>query len=238
MPGRRSRLVFPCKYILSKHLRVAESLCDHGATALIDHIMLCKDNMSGMQSSDRSDGRSLRQVPLSGSPKMTLRIPLIPKKDRRTTMNATRPPLTSRLMRYLRGTILCLPGLIVGAALVGAQESRMPVPSTQPMVPDPRKSDQENQYLLRQGTDLVDQVGEFRLAGDRVVFFMDGGKRRLIGLENLTLERITQTLIKNPERLQWRVTGTITEYQGNNFLFITHAILKSRVETGGILPLP
>ena len=138
---------------------------------------------------------------------------------------------------FPRRAIVCLVCLILGGAWVGAQESAMTGPTTQPMVPDPRKSDQDGQYLLRQGTELVDQVGEFRLAGDRVVFFMEGGKRRLISLENLALERIAQVLIDNPERLQWRVTGTITEYQGNNFLFITRAILKSRVETEDALSL-
>ena len=82
---------------------------------------------------------------------------------------------------------------------------------------------------VREGTELVDQVGRFEIVGDRIVFVTDGGGVRLVGLENLGLERIARTLANDPGPLQWKVTGIVTEYRGTNFVLIHRAILK----TGG-----
>ena len=82
---------------------------------------------------------------------------------------------------------------------------------------------------LREGTDLVDQPGFFRMTGDRITFYADIGSGRFMSLENLNLERITRIITDNPQQLEWEVTGTITEYQGTNYLLIRRAVLRSRL---------
>ena len=83
---------------------------------------------------------------------------------------------------------------------------------------------------VREGTELVDQVGRFEIVGDRIVFVTDRGTVRLVGLENLGLERIARTLANDPGPLEWKVTGTVTEYRGTNFVLIHRAILKTAGE--------
>lgn len=83
---------------------------------------------------------------------------------------------------------------------------------------------------IREGTELVDQVGRFETVADRIVFVTDDGAVRLVGLENLGLERIARTLANDPGPLQWKVTGIVTEYRGTNFVLIHRAILKTGAE--------
>lgn len=89
-------------------------------------------------------------------------------------------------------------------------------------------SDGPKQTQMREGTELLDQAGYFRLTGTRVTFFYGEENDRLIGLENLNLQRIAQTISDNPanpSQLVWQVSGTVTEYQGDNYLLITRAVL-------------
>ena len=79
---------------------------------------------------------------------------------------------------------------------------------------------------LREGASLIDQLGEFREAGGRVVFYPQGTSTSLQLLENLALERVASDL-DQPGRI-WSVTGTITEYRGGNFLLLQRVVLKSR----------
>jgi len=80
---------------------------------------------------------------------------------------------------------------------------------------------------IRQGARLVDQLGYFRTIGNRVTFFAADG-RRLVALENLLLERIARTIADDPDRLNWSVTGTITEFCGANYLLIGRAVVQGR----------
>ena len=84
---------------------------------------------------------------------------------------------------------------------------------------------------LREGTEIVDQSGYFRMTGGKVTFFTADGEGRFVGLESLSLERVARLIADNPEKLQWSVSGTVTEYRGANYLLIRRAILKSRVKT-------
>lgn len=83
---------------------------------------------------------------------------------------------------------------------------------------------------LREGAELVDQLGQFKISADRVLFVPADGRRQLIGLENLNLERVVKAVTANPEPGTWMVTGTVTEYRANNYILIRRAILKSRVK--------
>jgi hypothetical protein len=102
-----------------------------------------------------------------------------------------------------------------GAATMGAAETEPPTPT-----------------LLRQGTQIVDQLGHFRTSGDRLIFFANDGRGRFVALENLNLERIALVLANNSGPLQWNVTGTITEFRGANYLLLERAILTTRTGHG------
>lgn len=78
---------------------------------------------------------------------------------------------------------------------------------------------------LREGTDIVDCRGRFRLVGDRLAFFSDDGTVKLVCLENLMLDRIALTMAENPEALSWTISGAVTEYRGSNYLLIRRAVL-------------
>lgn len=85
---------------------------------------------------------------------------------------------------------------------------------------------------LRQGAELVDCEGDFRVVGDRVVFFSADGKLRLTGLENQALERVARVLANWPATA-WKVSGTITEYRGGNYLLLRRAVVVGPNEAGG-----
>ena len=87
---------------------------------------------------------------------------------------------------------------------------------------------EDNSRRLREGTEISGQTGYFRQDGDGAVFVTDDGFE-LGGLPNLNLERIVRTLKTADESstIRWRVNGTITEFSGRNYLFITRAVYKS-----------
>jgi hypothetical protein len=84
---------------------------------------------------------------------------------------------------------------------------------------------------LREGTRIHDQEGRFKATGDRLTFYAVDAGRRFLCLENLALERIARAVHDNPEALDWRVTATATEYQGANYLLVTHATQLARSAT-------
>ena len=82
-------------------------------------------------------------------------------------------------------------------------------------------------FSLREGTRIVDQPGHFRLTGDRIVFFSTQHNARYVVLENLNLERIAKAMADQPSRRKWKVTGTLTEYHGDNYLLVEKVVLES-----------
>lgn len=81
---------------------------------------------------------------------------------------------------------------------------------------------------IREG-DRVELEGEFRRMGDRITFATtnrEGSDQSgLRVLENLALQRVAAVLKIRGGRLHWKVVGEMTEFQGENFLFIRHAII-------------
>ncbi len=71
-------------------------------------------------------------------------------------------------------------------------------------------------------------LGSFKLTSDRATFYPADSEQRFQGLENLNLERISLVVGENPDRLDWIVSGTITEYRGTNYLLVTKATLKNK----------
>jgi len=114
--------------------------------------------------------------------------------------------------------------LAVAMAGIGLPQAPAPGPPSSPRVlpvaeaPPPR---------VREGTELVDQTGAFQIVGERVVFVAERNSQRFVALENLNLERIARTVASHPYPLQWRVSGRITEFRGNNFILVERAIGKA-----------
>ena len=86
-------------------------------------------------------------------------------------------------------------------------------------------------HRLREGTEITGQTGYFRQDGDGAIFVTDD-EYELGGLPNLNLERIVRTLktADDTQTIRWRVNGTVTEFSGRNYLFITRAVYKSAAQ--------
>jgi hypothetical protein len=85
---------------------------------------------------------------------------------------------------------------------------------------------------LREGT-MLDTSGTFKHTGDRIMFYASGDSRRFGTLENLNLERISRVISETSEALEWNISGTVTEFQGTNYLLVSRAILKSKPQRRG-----
>lgn len=77
----------------------------------------------------------------------------------------------------------------------------------------------------REGTQLRDEPGRFLVSGSRVAFTASDGTN-YVGLENLNLERVVKVVASSPEAVEWFASGTVTEYQGSNYLLLSHARRK------------
>ena len=81
---------------------------------------------------------------------------------------------------------------------------------------------------MREGSKLVDQVGDFQKSGEQINFYIKEPGAVLRVLENLALERVARVLDDNPSMRSWSVTGVITEFRGENYLLVTRATLKAQ----------
>lgn len=130
--------------------------------------------------------------------------------------------LGSKPRRLWRSTgVLVGFGLLLTSPLWAANENSYPG-DQQPA------SKTGSDYRIREGSKLKNQLGYFKMTGDRAMFVTADEKQRFGGLENLNLARIVAMISDAPSRMQWSVTGVVTEYQGSNYLLISHAVLKTR----------
>jgi hypothetical protein len=81
---------------------------------------------------------------------------------------------------------------------------------------------------LREGT-VLELSGTFKPLGDRIMFYSSTDNRRFGTLENLNLERITRLVTEGSDAMQWSVTGTVTEFQGANYLLVSRAVVNSKL---------
>ena len=88
--------------------------------------------------------------------------------------------------------------------------------------------------LRREGTELRDEPGHFLVVGARINFLSAAGEQ-LIALENLNLERIGRIMNSTPDSVEWLVSGTVTEFQGGNYLCVKRATRKMKA---GVEKLP
>jgi hypothetical protein len=106
------------------------------------------------------------------------------------------------------------------------------------------KSD-EGAKRLREGTRLIDVEGRFDSNGDRWAFQLAASDESYKVLENLALERIHHVLeeTRASDKLQWIISGTVTEFAGANYLLVSKAVIKPQTEAaapdrGSSSPMP
>jgi hypothetical protein len=132
----------------------------------------------------------------------------------------------------------------MAALLTGWALAQGPFPSTQPRgtatKPPPAaatdakpESKPAEAIQLREGMELVDQLGQFKVSHERTIVALAEGNRQLIVLENLCLERVVKILAGNPEAGNWLVSGTVTEYRGANYVLLRRAVLKGQSSATG-----
>jgi hypothetical protein len=81
---------------------------------------------------------------------------------------------------------------------------------------------------LREGANIHDRIGRFEFTGDRITFYPVDSGEPLRALENLSLERIARVLEETRGQREWSVSGTVTEYQGSNFILVTRAVVRAK----------
>lgn len=83
----------------------------------------------------------------------------------------------------------------------------------------------EEKSLIREGTSLAEARGRFKPVNERFIFIDESTGKPLTCLENLMLQRI-HSFLKDDEggRQRWSVSGKITEFNGENFLWLDRAI--------------
>jgi hypothetical protein len=154
------------------------------------------------------------------------------------------PSLNGRRAGLVAALLLATAFFTVPSPLSGASEAESasaPQPRSQSLPTDAAKPAAKSAagaqgridgYLAggrwREGTKLVDIVGQFKVSADRAAFHPADGKSRFLCLENLNSERVARIVAESPEALNWIVQGTITEFRGENYLLISQAVIRTR----------
>ena len=86
------------------------------------------------------------------------------------------------------------------------------------------ENDDKGELRRREGTSYAGE-GFIQFTGERLTFVSTNGKDRLVILENLALDRVNRTVRDATYRTKWKVIGSVTEYQGANFLLLERAVL-------------
>jgi hypothetical protein len=113
---------------------------------------------------------------------------------------------------------------VVLVAVSLAQENRPGAIAT-----DPESKAKRARHRVREGEVLTDMVGFFKMTGERATFYSIDKRHRLMALENLNLQRVAEVISVEPEQLQWTVSGTVTEYQGSNYLLLRRVSVNKKI---------
>lgn len=90
------------------------------------------------------------------------------------------------------------------------------------------QGDSSSSTLRREGTH-VEFGGHFNVSGERATFQADEESIQFRALENLALDRILRMVRDAGSRqLHWTIEGNLTEFHGQNFLLIEHAVVTAR----------
>jgi len=143
------------------------------------------------------------------------------------------PQFADCLERLPAAALLCAGGLLFGVMLAGTQAIEGSAGAERAAAPAPAASSSrpaKPELRAREGSEIVSQPGAFSSVGDRIVFVTADGRQRYTALENLCLERVARAIADTPERLQWSVTGVVTEYRSANYVLLRRAVMKGAIE--------
>jgi hypothetical protein len=111
---------------------------------------------------------------------------------------------------------------------------------TNPNEPKVGASKHEHGGLIREGTILPDRVGRLTKTADgqwyELTLEADGVALQdppLLLLPNLKLMTMERQLRDNSRDLRFRVTGTITEYNGRNYILLDKLVMVESAKDGG-----
>ena len=86
--------------------------------------------------------------------------------------------------------------------------------------------------ILREGTDVIDRVGRIQKTpdGQQTLFVFDSDGRAmsdapLVILPNLKLMSMENAVSEASHDLRFRVTGTVTEYRGRNYILLQKVVV-------------
>ena len=118
--------------------------------------------------------------------------------------------------------------IVLGLFMVQGQRPESPAQPNQTIRPIATLSPHQlvRTQRIREGTAFRDLHVFFRQIGDRTAMYTVEDNRRFLCLENLTLERILTTIEEKPERQIWKIDGEFTEFRGENYVLIRHAIFS------------
>jgi hypothetical protein len=111
---------------------------------------------------------------------------------------------------------LLVTAMASGPALLAAAWLQAALPTSSPT---PAVSN-----LLREGTKVEWTQATLRMEGERLRVIPKGEEKSLLTLENLAAQRIVRVLADDPEDNRWTLAGSITEFDGRNFLLIDRAV--------------
>jgi hypothetical protein len=152
------------------------------------------------------------------------------------------PQLLTALDRAPMAGLICAAAILFGVTLAWTRSAAMPNTTKTALESSvlSRANDSgdklqgnDKKLDLREGGEITNQAGYFHASGNRLAFESADNKRSFIALENRNLERVAQAVAENAKQLEWIVSGTISEYRGENFLLVNRAELKSRIRSSG-----
>ncbi len=92
--------------------------------------------------------------------------------------------------------------------------------------------------VIREGTHLINRVGRLSHSpdGHQAIFTFDADGKTMqdppmVILPNLKLDTMEQDVVNLSKDEHFRVSGTITEYKGRNYIQLDKAVMMSDVET-------
>lgn len=116
-------------------------------------------------------------------------------------------------------------GYCLALAAVASLSGLAAQPTSQRAKPADAPSAASKTMLHREGTKIKDEPGRFALVGNRINFVTSAGVQ-YVCLENLNLERVARIMGSTPDTVEWVISGTVTEYQGSNYLLIERSTRK------------
>lgn len=134
-----------------------------------------------------------------------------------------------KLQLFALAGLLATIGYCIGLNVSQAQQ--ISAADRQRAAPSELGGTASGELRLREGMELVNQVGKLREQGGLIAFLPDGSQHPLQLLENLALERVSRDLERQNLDREWSVSGVVTEYKGGNFLLLNRAVLKARPAT-------